>query len=57
MRDMKARRIMKKIIGINFQLFGGNIISKAYADHWTTYGGEMRLHTVIENWPDSITCK
>ena len=57
MRDMKARRIMKKIIGINFQLFGGDIISKAYADHWTTYGGEMRLHTVIENWPDSITCK
>ena len=45
------------IIGINFHLFGGEIISKAEANHWSTYGGSMKLHTVIENWPDSITCK
>ena len=45
------------IIGINFQLFGGDIISKANANHWTTHGGSMKFHTVIENWPTSITCK
>ena len=37
------------IIGINFQLFGGDIISKANAGHSDT--------VFIENWPTSITCR
>ena len=39
------------IIGINFQLFGGDIISKANASHM---GGNkpMRNHIWIENWPN-----
>ena len=44
------------IIGINYHLFGGDIISKAEATHRHTYGG-MNDHIVIENWPTSITCK
>ena len=44
------------IIGINFQLFGGDIISKANAYH-KEGSGRLTNHIVIENWPDSITCK
>ena len=43
------------IIGINYHLFSGDIISKAEASH-DTYGGN-RGHVYIENWPSSITCK
>ena len=39
------------IIGINFQLFGGDIISKANAGH------SPANHITIDNWPSSITCK
>ena len=42
------------IIGINFQLFGGDIISKAEANHQSQ---SSRNHIIIENWPTSITCK
>ena len=46
------------IIGINFQLFGGDIISKANAYHWQTQTtGASSPDVVIDNWPDSITCK
>ena len=47
------------IIGINFQLFGGDIISKAEANHWigTTEKGVGSMHITVDNWPDSITCK
>ena len=45
------------IIGINFQLFGGDIISKAEAYHDNNNRKEQRNHIVIDNWPDSITCK
>ena len=46
------------IIGINYHLFGGDIIPKAEAYH-DAGGGQypMRGHIVIENWPTSITCK
>ena len=46
------------IIGINFHLFGGDIISKAEARH-DTHGktGRGVLHVTIDNWPNSITCK
>ena len=44
------------IIGINFQLFGGDIISKAEAYHREGSGRSVG-HVVIENWPNSITCK
>ena len=37
------------IIGINFQLFGGDIISSANADHRTQ--GWTNDHIWIENWP------
>jgi len=39
------------IIGINFQLFGGDIISKANADHSSN---ERQRHIYIDNWP---SCK
>ena len=42
------------IIGINLQLFGGDIISKAEANHQTN---SSRNHIIIENSPTSITCK
>ena len=49
------------IIGINYHLFSGDIISKAEAGHY--YGSDRiardfgkQNHIVIENWPDSITC-
>ena len=51
------------IIGINFQLFGGDIISKAEAYHTPVARGTStamhpwRNHIWIDNWPDSITCK
>ena len=45
------------IIGINFQLFGGDIISKANAYHTNRSESETSQHIVIENWPNSITCK
>ncbi len=38
--------IVVGIIGINFQLFGGDIISKANATHYSTQG-----HVWIDNWP------
>ncbi len=44
------------IIGINYHLFSGDIISKAEATHRHTQGG-MNDHIYIENWPNSITCK
>jgi len=44
------------IIGINFQLFGGDIISKAEAYHEGSTSSETP-HVVIDNWPTSITCK
>ena len=39
------------IIGINFQLFGGDIISKAEASHRTK--GWTNDHIWIENWPSN----
>ena len=47
------------LFGINYHLFGGDIISKAEAFH---AGPDVprqvyRNHIYIENWPDSITCK
>ena len=46
------------IIGINFQLFGGDIISKANASHSPSWGkADATGHVIIENWPKSITCK
>ena len=40
------------IIGINFQLFGGDIISKAEARHDTDgRTGRGVLHVTIDNWP------
>ena len=41
------------IIGINFQLFGGDIISKANASHNTgsTDNGVGSMHITIDNWP------
>jgi len=55
------------IIGINYHLFSGDIISKAEARHAGTitnsgdpnWGGPhpWRNHIWIENWPNSITCK
>ena len=63
---MEERRIMDKytkfiltmiavaLFGLNYHLFGGDIISKAEASHTNTSWGN---HIVIENWPDSITCK
>ena len=44
------------IIGINFQLFGGDIISKANA-HGGHAGHRGMNHVYIDNWPSSITCK
>jgi len=43
------------ILGLNYHLLGGDIISKAEATH--RYIGGMDHHIVIENWPTSITCK
>ena len=43
------------IIGINFQLFGGDIISKAEASHTMvnmTHGARV-LHVFIDNWPSN----
>ena len=37
------------IIGINFHLFGGELISKAEARHYTNTG--LDNHIWIENWP------
>jgi len=45
------------IIGINFQLFGGDIISKANASHRGSQFDFSANHIMIDNWPDSITCK
>ena len=48
------------IIGLNYHLFSGDIISKVEASHTgsrTYMDNSMRLHTVIDNWPTSITCK
>ena len=44
------------IIGINYHLFSGDIISKAEASHRHTQS-QKTDHIVIENWPTSITCK
>ena len=38
------------IIGINFHLIKGDIISKAEANH-DSVGPYMRSHVIIENWP------
>ena len=38
------------IIGINFHLFGGEIISEANATHAKHVSKEW--HVVIENWPN-----
>ena len=48
------------MIGINFQLFGGDIISSAEAVHTRPAGTSVsgyRGHIWIDNWPSSITCK
>ena len=44
------------IIGINFQLFGGDIISKAEARHANNdvSSSVSRQHIIIDNWP---SCK
>ena len=43
------------IIGINFHLFGGEIITKAEARHYTNTG--LDQHIWIENWPKfKLTC-
>ena len=42
------------LFGINYHLFGGDIISEANAKHYSKYATEN--HIIIENWPDSITC-
>ena len=43
------------IIGINFQLLGGDIISKANATHQTEYSANVKgtssNHIWIDNWP------
>ena len=64
----EERRIMDKytkfiltmiavaLFGINYHLFGGDIISKAEAYHREGAGRSVG-HVVIENWPNSITCK
>ena len=41
------------IIGINFQLFGGDIISKAEARHAEGQADKGRgvIHVKIDNWP------
>ena len=43
------------IIGINFQLFGGDIISEANATHYSTSKGTVKMqqnqHIWIDNWP------
>ena len=44
------------IIGINFQLFGGDIISKANAEHART-GHAKYAHIWIDNMPTSFNCK
>jgi hypothetical protein len=40
------------IIGINYHLFSGDIISKANASH-----SPRNNHIWIDNMPNSITCK
>ena len=42
------------LFGINFHLFGGNIISSAEARHNTnnTAYGEGSMHVTIDNWPN-----
>ena len=40
------------IIGINFQLFGGDIISEANASHQGSKFRSMANHVWIQNWPD-----
>lgn len=44
------------LFGINYYMFGGEIISKANAYH-KEGSGRLTNHIVIENWPSSITCK
>ena len=39
------------IIGINFHLFGGEIISKANAYHYENSLKNFKNHIVIDNWP------
>ena len=43
------------IIGINYHLFSGDIISKANANHYSTSDNLIELskrnHIWIENWP------
>ena len=43
------------IIGINFQLFGGDIISSAEANHargdTNALAGIEAMHVIIDNWP------
>jgi len=43
------------IIGINYHLFSGDIISKAEASHYSSSGNVLKLnkrsHIWIENWP------
>ena len=43
------------IIGINFQLFGGDIISKANAEHSTK--SWSKNHIWIDNWPSGCNQK
>ena len=46
--------IAAALFGINFHLFGGNIISSAEARHNTnnTAYGEGSMHVTIDNWPN-----
>ena len=44
------------IIGINYHLFSGDIISKANASHVDSRN-VLTPHVYIDNWPSSITCK
>ena len=41
------------IIGINFQLFGGDIISKAEANHYNPNSWNTKNHIWIDNWPSN----
>ena len=46
------------LFGINYHMFGGEIISKAEAYHDKAgYKSSGTPHVVIDNWPSSITCK
>ena len=45
------------VLGLNFHLFNGGIITSAEARHDYQAGSGMRGHVIIENWPSSITCK